>query len=261
MSETVIEQCKQALVGAEDTTRKRTPGNPALPANHGPFQRRGNVDDPESLARSAAARSGLLRSLWTIGIWTLFLLSAAALPLLGKGAGSDYGLSTQRAAPDFTLSDAAGKEVTLEDFAGRFVYLMFGYLNCPDICHTQALLFEELNLSAGRPDDLTFVFVAIDPARDRPEAVHAYFDERGEGFVSLHGDDVNDLQRLALKYHATFRRQPGRDDTPGYLIDHTGLFYLLGPDGRLRYTYAANQNASPRLLADLKKLRIDYELL
>ncbi|MEL7046282.1 MAG: SCO family protein [Pseudomonadota bacterium] len=264
MSKAVIEHCGQTFVDANGVERGRESGN--RPASANSADRRG-FNDAGALASTGQrskenpGRSGLHRRLKHAGIWALFLLLAAALPLLGKGRTSDYGLAVERAAPTFTLSDSAGRQVSLADFGGRYVYLMFGYLNCPDVCHTQALLFEELNLAAGRPEDLAFVFVAIDPERDTPESVHAYFDERGSGFISLHGKEFTELQSLALQYHASFRRQPGAPDGPAYLIDHTGLFYLLGPDGRLRYTYAANQNATPRLLGDLTQLRTEYELL
>lgn len=246
MSKAAIEHCRQRLSGANGIPRRYGPGPHTAAA-------RARCNDADT-----TVIRGPRHYLKLATFWALFVLLAAALPLLGKGRSADYGLAIQRAAPGFTLTDTAGRAVALEDFAGRFVYLMFGYLNCPDVCHTQALLFEELNLAAGRPDDLTFVFIAIDPERDTRESVHAYFDERGAGFISLHGDAFSDLQSLALQYHASFRRNPG---DPDYLIDHTGVFYLLGPDGRLRYTYAANQNATPRLLTDLSQLRLDYEQL
>ncbi|MEO1079103.1 MAG: SCO family protein [Pseudomonadota bacterium] len=264
MSKAVIEHCGQTFFDANGIERGReSASQPAAKdsADHCGFNDAGALDRTGLPSNENPGRPGLHRRLKHAGIWALFLLFAAALPLLGKGRTSDYGLAVKRAAPSFILSDSAGRQVSLADFGGRFVYLMFGYLNCPDVCHTQALLFEELNLAAGTPEDLAFVFVAIDPERDKPESVHAYFDERGSGFISLHGNDITDLQSLALQYHASFRRQPGEPDGTAYLIDHTGLFYLLGPDGRLRYTYAANQNATPRLLGDLTQLRTEYELL
>ena len=36
-------------------------------------------------------------------------------------------------APDFTLMSADGP-VRLSDFAGKYVYIYFGYTFCPDVC-------------------------------------------------------------------------------------------------------------------------------
>ncbi|MEM9760474.1 MAG: SCO family protein, partial [Pseudomonadota bacterium] len=193
MSKAAIEHCRWMFSGAKGIQPRYGPGP------H-PAAARALCNDAGS-----PVTPGARHFLKLAAFWALFVLLAAALPLLGKGRSADYGLAIQRAAPGFTLTDTAGRAVALEDFAGRFVYLMFGYLNCPNVCHTQALMFEELNLAAGRPDDLPFVFIAIDPERDTRESVQAYFDERGAGFISLHGDAFSDLQSLALQYHASFR--------------------------------------------------------
>ncbi len=41
-----------------------------------------------------------------------------------------------RAAPAFTLRDAAGREVSLADFRGKAVVLHFIYASCPDACRS-----------------------------------------------------------------------------------------------------------------------------
>lgn len=52
---------------------------------------------------------------------TLLLLLSAIL----LGCGSDSGAETGNDAPDFTLPDARGGEVSLADFSGQPVLLFF----------------------------------------------------------------------------------------------------------------------------------------
>lgn len=82
-----------------------------------------------------------------------------------------------RAAPDFTLQDADGREVSLEDFRGKVVALHFIYASCPDECplHTDliARVQEMVNRTPMR-DLVHFVTITTDPERDTPEVLKAY---------------------------------------------------------------------------------------
>jgi protein SCO1 len=81
------------------------------------------------------------------------------------------------AAPDFTLEDADGREVSLEDFRGKVVVLHFIYAGCPDECplHTDliARVQEMVNRTPMR-DLVQFVTITTDPERDTPEVLKAY---------------------------------------------------------------------------------------
>lgn len=186
----------------------------------------------------------------------LVVLLAAAAPLAFLYRGDHYGLASNRPAADFMLRDTLGQARSLADFHGQYVYLMFGYLNCPDVCHTQALLFEEIALAA-MDAPIAFAYIAIDPERDSPEQVARYFDSRGAAFTSLHGTKRNEMQAIANAYGAYFAEGPGKD-SGNYAVNHSALFFLLGPDGNLRYSYLAAQNAVPELIGDLQTLQREY---
>ena len=170
---------------------------------------------------------------------------------------TDYGLVADRPAPEFTLYNAAGEAVSLADYRGQYLFLMFGYLNCPDICHSQAILFQEINSYADMSGHLQFLYIAMDPERDSAAQLAAYFDQRGSNFSSLRSDDRSAVQTVAAAYRSYFALAPA-SSSQDYLIDHAGLFFLIGPDGHLRRSYAAGQRRTDLIVADLLRLWQDY---
>jgi methylamine dehydrogenase accessory protein MauD len=80
----------------------------------------------------------LLGALRALGLlcWRLEQLEATTPGRLGRG-----GLKPGKQAPDFTLPSVAGREVSLHDFAGRKVFLVFTQSGCKP-CHR---IMPELN--------------------------------------------------------------------------------------------------------------------
>ena len=44
---------------------------------------------------------------------------------------------------DFTLTSHNGRPVSLSDFRGKVVVLVFGYTHCPDVCPTHLLTYAQ----------------------------------------------------------------------------------------------------------------------
>ncbi len=192
-------------------------------------------------------------------LFLLVFLVFFSIPFLHGLVNKDqgYGLASNREAPAFNLKKSDNSRVSLDDFRGKYTFLMFGYLNCDDICHSQALLFQEINLLADMGDELHFLYLAMDPDRDSPSQLAAYFDQRGENFSSLRNNSFKSAQQLAGKYRAFFA--PDKNMHSGdYEISHPGLFFLIGPDGYLRFTYTANQTETRLIVDDLLALRNEY---
>ncbi len=136
----------------------------------------------------------------------LVVVCFASIPVLPALtlASNSYGLPSQRPAPEFTLTDTQGRSVSLDDYLGQTVFLMFGFLGCTDICHSQALLFQEINLLADSRDDIHFLFITMDPRQDTAERLALYFDGRGDNFTALRDDRVASIQTIAAAYRAYF---------------------------------------------------------
>ena len=82
-----------------------------------------------------------------------------------------------RAAPEFALEDADGRAVGLADLRGRVTVLHFIYTSCPDVCPLHAERLAEIQAMVNwtpTRDQVRFVTITTDPARDTPEVMRAY---------------------------------------------------------------------------------------
>ena len=185
----------------------------------------------------------------------LVVLCFASIPLLhALTLNSDsYGIPAERTAPEFKLLDTSGNAVTLNDYRGKYVFLMFGFLGCTDICHSQALLFQEINLLADIPDDIHFLFITMDPEQDTAERLALYFDGRGDNFTALRDERVTAIQSIAGAYRAYFAHD-GRPDAEDKDIRHPGLYFLIDQQGQLRRTYGATHRNARLVVEDLQQL-------
>ena len=62
-------------------------------------------------------------------------------------------------APDFTLVDQDGNNVTLSDYEGKVVVLAFIYTSCPDVCLiiSSNLQWAKMNLQEDLADEVVFL--------------------------------------------------------------------------------------------------------
>jgi protein SCO1/2 len=78
--------------------------------------------------------------------------------------GTDLG---GKPAPNFRLTDQAGKQISLTQFKGEPVILTFLYTNCPDECPlTAEKLHTTLQSMGSSAQHVAVVAVSTDPARD-----------------------------------------------------------------------------------------------
>jgi protein SCO1 len=151
----------------------------------------------------------------------------------------------------FTLVDDSGAPVTERTLAGKPYAMYFGYTFCPEVCPTTLFdlsrWIKELGPDA---DKLNYVFVTVDPERDTPTSMHAYlssFDRHIRGYTGTPAQ----IARIAKEYRVYYKKVPTSDG--GYVMDHTALIYLMGPDDKF-VTVIAYQEADASALAKLRNL-------
>jgi protein SCO1/2 len=151
----------------------------------------------------------------------------------------------------FTLVDDTGAPVTERTLAGKPSAVYFGYTFCPDVCPTTLLdlshWIQELGPDA---DKINYVFVTIDPQRDTPALMHDYlssFDKHIRGFTGT----SDEIATIAREYRVYYKRIP--TDDGGYVMDHSTIIYLMGPDGNF-VNVLAYQEGDASALAKLKNL-------
>jgi protein SCO1/2 len=150
----------------------------------------------------------------------------------------------------FRLIDQNGQTKTDADFRGRWMWVYFGYTNCPDVCPTTlALMGEVLTRLGGSANRIVPIFVTLDPAHDTPKILKLYLGSFDRRFVGLTGPD-REIAAVAKEYrvYRAMRPLPGG----GYSIDHSNVICLMGPDGKFVAVYD-NSQTPEAIAADLRK--------
>ena len=133
---------------------------------------------------------------------------------------------------DFTLIDGTGKTLTNRDFLGKYMLVYFGFTHCPDICPTSLLLIQNaINHLGDKGKKVQPVFITLDPERDTPAVVGPYVQHFGPGLIGLSGS-AEQIKQAADAYKIYYRKVEDKDSAMGYVIDHSGFMYLMGPDGK-----------------------------
>lgn len=158
-------------------------------------------------------------------------------------------VNSPQPVPDFTLSSADGP-VSLSDFAGKYVFLYFGYTFCPDICpgtlSNLAAVRKELGDDA---DKMQVIMVSVDPERDTPEVLAEYTNHFDPTFLGITGSK-EDIDAAGKPLGIYYEIHEG-SAASGYLVDHTARAFLIDPAGNARVAYPHD---APRdgILADLE---------
>lgn len=175
-------------------------------------------------------------------VLTIALFASLTLILGGCGPfADDYAfqggeIPPPNPAPALVLTDQHGQPFDLADQRGKAVLLFFGYTNCPDICPTTLSDFLAIEDALGdRADNVAFVLVTVDPARDTLERLAQYLDFFDPGFIGLTGNDEQIAQ--AKQGYGVYSQFQESTSSLGYLVDHTSALFVIDPDGNYRLVY------------------------
>ena len=136
---------------------------------------------------------------------------------------------------DFTLTGESGEEVSWSDFAGQYRTIYFGYAYCPDVCPTdnQRAMAGLKNFEAENPElgaKIQPLFVSVDPGRDTPEVLTEFTDAFHPRLIGLTG--TKEQLDAATSAFAVFYGRGEESESGGYLMEHSNITYLFGPDGQ-----------------------------
>ena len=100
---------------------------------------------------------------------------------------------------DFTLPDQNGVDVTLSDLEGKVVVVAFTYTHCPDVClavsHSMNYVHSKLG-DTGIAEDVVFLSITIDPARDTQERLSNWTESNGFDWSHLTSTDHDKMQAI-----------------------------------------------------------------
>jgi len=201
--------------------------------------------------------AGAPRPRWARALSTFAGLCCAALIAACSHDGGPWQLTDVTGhLPDlaFNLTEDTGQTVTASAFRGETTLVYFGYTHCPDVCpETMARLMQVLEkLPAGDAKQVRILFISVDPARDTPQALHAYvraFD--AEHIRGLTGTEAQ-VESLAKRYRVAYQMEK-RDPNGSYEVTHSSAVYIFDRDGRARLL--ATSGDSPDAIAhDLRRV-------
>lgn len=154
-------------------------------------------------------------------------------------------------APDFTLADQAGHQVSVGAQRGRWLVVTFLYTQCPDVCPLiAAQLNRAIRTNVGRQARLRVIAVSVDPSRDTLAAVRRY--ARAHRLAPAFSWAIGSRAKLSRVWHAYHvAAQPG----PRGTVTHSTFELLVDPEGNERVIYDSTITAG-QLTGDLRKLGV-----
>lgn len=119
---------------------------------------------------------------------------------------------------------------------GHLTLVYFGYASCPDVCPTELQnMGAALDLlAAGDPEkiaDVQILFITVDPARDTQAALNDYMANFHPKASALTGS-ADEIATAAKAYRVYFSKADAQQGSDAYLMDHSNIIYLMGPDGK-----------------------------
>lgn len=185
----------------------------------------------------------------------LSLLAPLALLACSRSAAPQFNgvdLTGAAYARDFELSDVNEQPRRLADFRGRVLVVFFGFTQCPDVCPTTMGELRAVKEALGPAgDDVTPIFISVDPERDTPQLLRDYTAAFGPDFVALRGT-LEQTEAVAKEFKAYFKKVPAKEGD-GYSVDHSAACYLFDRKGRVR-VYSRYGAGTQQLLEDIKQL-------
>ena len=139
-------------------------------------------------------------------------------------------------ASDFILTSHMGTKVSLSDYKGKLVIVLFGYTHCPDVCPTQLSDMQKLLEKLGdKAKQVQVLFITFDPERDTPKVLKEFLTFFHPTFVGLTGTK-KEIAAVAKQYKAQYIKRKSLS-RPGYFFGHSSVVYLIDQEGQLFSVY------------------------
>jgi protein SCO1/2 len=184
------------------------------------------------------------RALLIFGIGAAILAAGLSLTLWSMTRGGDLP-GAAAIGGDFDLVDQNGQTRRAADFRGRLMLVFFGYTYCPDVCPTELqAMSEALDQLGPRAEEVTPVFISVDPERDTPDQLRLYVESFHPQLVALTGSP-DQVAAAARAYKVYYAKRPQKDGD--YLMDHSSFLFLMDREGD--YLMHFNPAATPEQIA------------
>lgn len=172
-----------------------------------------------------------------------------------QGQGRDGTGGVQIGGP-FRLTDHNGKAVTEKDYAGKYLLVFFGYTFCPDVCPTaMQTVTEAMDILGDDGQKVQPLFISIDPERDTPAVLKEFVSNFHPSIIGLTGtpEQIAAVAKAYRVYYARAKPENGSNDDEYYLMNHSAVLYLIGPDGKLT-AHFAHTDSPEKIAAKIREV-------
>lgn len=172
------------------------------------------------------------------------------------GIETNSRLLSERRMPSFQLRRPSGQGLSERNFLGGWAIVFFGYTSCPDVCPTTMTMLTDAFAKLGRgAEDVSALFVTVDPRRDTDEVLSAYMANFSPRIVAGTGT-VAQVEETVRAFGMRFEIQ-GDPGTSSYTVDHPAVMLIFDPEGH--FVSLVPHGASASELAGFigKRLRRD----
>ena len=188
---------------------------------------------------------------------SMLLCLGLALGLGGCSAESPEAppLQGARLGGPLTLTDQNGRRTSEADFAGLYRIVYFGFTFCPDVCPVDLQQIGQAMRQIEKTDPaiaatIQPIFVTVDPERDTPAVLKQYVAAFHPRLIGLTGR-TDEIARAAKAYGVYYTKREA-DAGNGYVVDHSRVALLFGPDGA-PIAILPHEKGADAIAAELKR--------
>lgn len=182
-------------------------------------------------------------------VLVMFVISVTRVPQLSVEEMRSKGvfiLPRPRDIAEFELRDHTGAAFDRTNFEGRWSFVFFGFVSCPDVCPTSMAVLGTVDrqLQSGDSElaeQFQGILVSVDPDRDTLETLGAYVTAFSPRFLGVTGSR-EELVELTTQVNVAFAKVPltealaqGTQNPEAlanaYTVDHTGNIVIINPRG------------------------------
>lgn len=166
--------------------------------------------------------------------------------------------------PDVTVpSPIESREISVRNVDTPTVFTFF-FSNCMTVCPTLISALRQVQTHAlenGYGNEVTFLPITFDPARDDAERLRAYAQEM---HIAYKADNWHFLrppsekqakQVIQEKFGVMFEKVDKKKQKSGYMFAHTPLTILANADGYVERAYRTKTPSQKTIIEDLKAVR------
>jgi len=133
----------------------------------------------------------------------------------------------------FNLNSTDGTEFTQDNFLGKWSFLFFGFMTCPDTCPTTLKVMATAQNEIRKSElgsNMQVIYASVDPERDSIEAMKPYVEYFDPTFKGITGS-INALNVLTNQLGVLhIRNEP--NEFGYYDVEHSASIIVVDPDGR-----------------------------